>query len=351
MLDINFIRENQKSVKDGISAKNTNPQLVDDFIAADEKWRVLTAEVEELRAEQKKAGKEKDIEKAKKLKSSLQSKESELRAFETARDDLLRKMPNIPLPEVPLGESEKDNMVLREVGEKPKFTFKPKDYLVIAQELGLVDIERAAKVSGARFGYLEREAALLEFALVRLAFDTLLPEGFVPVVPPVMIKEEMMKGMGYVDSHEDREEAYFFEKDRLYLIGTSEQSIGPMYSGEIFQEETLPKRFIAFSTCFRREAGSYGKDTKGILRVHQFDKVEMFSFVHPNTSKDEHTFLLSMEEKLMQLLKIPYRVLNIASGDLGAPAAAKFDIEAWLPGQNDGEGEYRETQKKVPTGI
>ncbi len=163
------------------------------------------------------------------------------------------------------------------------------------------------------------------------------------MVPPVMIKEEMMRAMGYIDRHEEQEETYYLEKDKLYLVATSEQSIGPMHADEIFNEEDLPKRYIGFSTCFRREAGSYGKDTKGILRVHQFDKVEMFSFCHPEKSKEEHELLLSIEEELMKLLKIPYRVLNICTGDLGGPAAKKYDIEAWLPGQNSGKGQYRET--------
>jgi len=183
----------------------------------------------------------------------------------------------------------------------------------------------------------------LEFSLVKLAFDFLIPENFIPIIPPVLIKEKMMKGMGYIDKTEDKEETYFLEKDNLYLIATSEQSVGPLHADEVLKEEELPKRYVAFSSCFRREAGSYGKDTTGILRVHQFDKVEMFSFCHPDKSKEEHQFLLLMAEKLMQALQLPYRVVQMCTGDLGGPAAAKYDIEAWLPGQNNGQGEYRET--------
>jgi len=203
--------------------------------------------------------------------------------------------------------------------------------------------------TGSRFGYLKNEAALLEFALTQLAFSVLLPQGFKPIVPPVMIKKEMMQGMGYVDTPEDEEERYYFEKDKLYLVGTSEQSVGPMHSGEILCEKDLPVRYAAFSSCFRREAGSYGKDTKGILRVHQFDKVEMFSFCRPDDSRDEHALFLKMEEKLMQALKIPYRVVQLCAGDLSRPSATTIDIETWLPGQNEGKGLYREVSSTSNT--
>ena len=213
----------------------------------------------------------------------------------------------------------------------------------LAATLDLIDTERASKVSGTRFGYLKREAVMLEFALVRLALDTLTQEGFIPIVPPVLVKPEAMRAMGYVER--GGEEIYFIEKDSVYLVGTSEQSIGPMHRDEIFTDANLPRRYVAFSTCFRREAGSYGKDTKGILRVHQFDKIEMFSLTRPEDSQKEHEYLLSLEERLMQKLGLSYRVLNICSGDLGDPAAAKYDIEAWLPG----EGAYRETHSTSNT--
>lgn len=343
MLDINLIRNNPDQVKKGIAAKNVNPKLVDDFLLLDEKWRAFTKKFDDLRSEQKKLGEAKKIAEAKKIKEEIQKIENELKQIEVQRQEILWKLPNLPLSDVPVGKDETGNVIIREWGEKPKFSakggFQPKDYLEIAERLDLIDVERAAKVSGTRFGYLKNQAAILEFALVKFVLDNLMPEGFIPIVPPVMIREEMMKGMGYVDSEEEKEERYFLNKDKLYLIGTSEQSIGPMYANEILKEEELPKRFIAFSTCFRREAGSYGKDTKGILRVHQFDKLEMFSFCHPEKSIEEHQFFLSIEERLMQLLKIPYRVVQMCTGDLGTPAAAKFDIEAWMPGQN----QYRET--------
>jgi seryl-tRNA synthetase len=263
----------------------------------------------------------------------------EVSLLEKRRLEIIFQLPNLPLPEVPIGENEAANKVIKEVGEKPVFDFEVKDYLTLGENLDLIDVKRAAKVSGSRFGYLKNEAVLLEFGLVQLALDVLTKEGFIPVVPPVLINKKMMEAMGYLDQKEDREEAYFFEKDQLYLVGTSEQSLGPMHADETFMENELPKRYVAFSSCFRREAGSYGKDTKGILRVHQFDKLEMFSFCHPDKSREEHKFFLSLQERLMQLLKIPYRVVEICTGDLGNTAAAKYDIEAWLPSYN----QYRET--------
>jgi len=335
MLDIKFIRQNPEKVKESIAKKQVNVNI-DRLLELDEEKRQLLSRSESLRAEQKKLGKE-QIEKAQAIKAEIKNIDPKLADIEKELGSLLRQIPNLPLDEVPEGKDDSENAVLREEGKKPEFDFKPKDYLEIAEALDLIDVKRAAKVAGSRFGYLKKEAALMEFALVNLALETLLKEGFTPVVPPVMLKPEMMQAMGYTERGAD--EIYFLEKDNLYLIGTSEQSIGAMHAGEVFKEEELPKRYAGFSTCFRREAGAYGKDTKGILRVHQFDKVEMFSFCAPEKSKEEHQLLLRMEEKLMQSLKLPYRVINICSGDLGDPAAAKYDIEAWMPGQ----GEYRET--------
>lgn len=209
----------------------------------------------------------------------------------------------------------------------------------IAEKLDIIDVKRASKVSGTRFGYLKGKTALLELALINLAFEVLSKEGFVPIIPPVMIKPEMMEAMGYIDTPEDRAERYFLKESDLVLVGTSEQSLGPMRKDDILEEKKLPKRYVAFSSCFREEAGAYGKDTKGILRVHQFDKVEMFSICQPEKSKEEHQFLLKMEEKLMRLLGLPYRVVQLCTGDSARPSASTIDIETWLPGQ----GEYRET--------
>ena len=353
MLDINFIRQNPEKVKKGVRAKNIEPKLVDDFLSLDDLWRKTVKETDDLKAKQKKLSNERKIDEAKKIKIKIQDKETDLKSIEKKREEILYLLPNLPLEEVPAGKNEKENVVLREVGKKPKFSakggFQPKNYLEIAEKLDLIDIERAAKVSGSRFGYLKNQAALLEFALIKLAFDKLISKKFIPIIPPVMVKNEMMKGMGYVDSEKDAEERYFLEKDGLYLVGTSEQSIGPMHSDEIFNEKELPKRYLAFSPCFRREAGSYGKDTKGILRVHQFDKLEMFSFCQPEKSKEEHKLFVETEEELMKELKIPYRVVQLCTGDLSRPSASTVDIEAWLPGQNNGQGEYRETHSSSNT--
>lgn len=335
MLDIKFIRENPDKVKEACQKKQVKCDI-DRVLELDKKRRQILREIEGLKAEKNKLGKD-DVEQAKKIKKEIKKTEPELDKVEKEFKKLMLQVPNPPLDDVPVGKDESENKVLRQEGKKPKFDFKPKNYLEIAEKLDIIDIERAAKVSGSRFGYLKGGAVLLEFALVQLAFEVLIKEGFTPVIPPVMLKEKAMAGMGYLDRGAD--EVYHLEKDDLYLVGTSEQSIGVMHMDEILKEKELPKRYVAFSTCFRREAGAYGKDTKGILRVHQFDKAEMFSFCLPEKSKEEHQFLLSMQEKLMKLLKIPYRVVQICTGDLAGPSAATYDIEAWLPGQN----KYRET--------
>ena len=348
MLDIKFIRQNPEKVKEGCRAKQVKVDI-DRLLEVDKKRRETLQALEDIRAQKNKANKEIQRAKDKKEKEKIILKMRELdknndrldenlKELEGEFNSLMLQIPNLPQEDVPVGKDEKGNVVLKEVGEKTKFDFKPKNYLEIAQNLDLVDIKRAAKISGSRFGFIKKEAAFLEFALINLAFDTLIEQGFLPIIPPVMIKPEMARGMGYPEQF-DGEEAYYIEKDNLYLVGTSEQSMGAMHAGEIFEGKDLPQRYLGFSTCFRREAGAYGKDTRGIFRVHQFDKVEMFSFCRPEDSKKEHKFFLEMEEKLMKSLKIPYRLVQICTGDLGFPTAAKYDIEAWLPSEN----RYRET--------
>ncbi len=346
MLDVAKIRNNPDEIKKGLAAKNIDPSVVDSFLAVDTEWRTLTQKFDETRAEQKKLGEAKKVDEAKKMKEEVKKIEADLAELAKKRQGLLYTMPNPPLAWVRVGKDEKENKTLREVGAKPDLAH-PQDYMTITEKLGLIDTERAAKISGSRFGYIKGALARMEFALVDLAMRTAMAEGFIPVVPPVLINEKAMWAMGYLDR--GRDEIYHLPADDLYLVGTSEQSIGPMHMDEVFAEKDLPRRYISFSTCFRREAGSYGKDTKGILRVHQFDKVEMFSITTPERSEDEHKLLLSLEEKLMQALELPYRVLDICSGDLGDPAAAKYDIEAWMPGQNGGKGEYRETHSTSNT--
>lgn len=348
MLDRKFIRDNPNKIKE--ICQNRQVKLeIERILDLEEKIKKIKQEKEALEAKQnqankkmamvEKAEKEKILGEMKGLAIERKEKTSQLAELEKELEELLCQIPNICLEGVPVGSDEKHNVVLREIGKKTKFSFNPKDYLEIGEALDIIDVKRASKVSGSRFGYLKGAASLLEFALVKLALDNLLKEGFIPVIPPVLIKPEMMKAMGYIDSDKDLAERYFLEKDSLFLVGTSEQSIGPMHADETFQKQDLPKRYVAFSTCFREEAGSYGKDTKGILRVHQFDKIEMFSFCSPEESAKEHQLLLKTEEKMMQLLKIPYRVIQLCSGDLARPSAATYDIEAWLPGQN----QYRET--------
>ncbi|MEK7637740.1 MAG: serine--tRNA ligase [Patescibacteria group bacterium] len=269
------------------------------------------------------------------LSEQIKHLEHEVKLYASESQDVFA-WPNTPKDDVPVGDDESGNLTLREVGKKKKID-NPKDYLSLAEPLNLIDMKRASQVSGSRFAYILGPLAQMEFALVQYAQKTLLKEGFTMVVPPVMIKEENMAAMGYLNGGGENE-TYHLTKDKLYLVGTSEQSIGPMHRDEIFKEEDLPKRYLSFSTCFRREAGSYGKDTKGILRVHQFDKLEMFSFTLPEKSDEEHEFLLAMEEKLWQGLDIPYRVIKLCTGDLGWPSARTYDIETWMPGQNT----YRE---------
>jgi len=358
MLDIKFIRGNPEKIKEAVQKRGMHFD-VDFLLQSDERRRALIAERDSVRAGHNAISEEilrieegaraKKIKESKQMKEALIEAEKKVAAAEEEFNELMRRLPNIPFDDVPVGPDESANAVLREVGDKRAFPFTPKDYMDIAAGLGLIETERAAKVSGSRFGYLMRDAVLLEFALVRFAFDRALAKGFIPVVPPVLVREEIMRGMGYIDTQDDREERYVLENDKLFLVGTSEQSIGPMHADETFDVRDLPRRYIGFSTCFRREAGSYGKDTKGILRVHQFDKVEMFTIARPEDSPKEHELMLSIEEELMSSLGIPYRVVLLSTGDLSRPSAKTYDIEAWLPGQNNGAGQYRETHSTSNT--
>jgi len=355
MLDIRYIREHPDEVKDALRKKHMIAGL-DQLLDMDRAHRKVLQQVESLRAEANALADEIGRAKAEKqenvfaqLLHQADDIKGKLRTLEPAEleqrkklEEMFLSVPNIPLPDVPEGKDASENVVLREEGEKPHFSFPPKDYLTLAKELDLLDMERAGKVSGSRFGYLKNEAALLEFALVQFVFPRLHKEGFIPIVPPVLIRQDLASGIGYPNFYEGGD-AFSVPNDALYLVGTSEHTLIPMHKDEILDASQLPLRYVAFSSCFRREAGSYGKDTKGILRVHQFDKVEMVSFTKPEQSLEEFSFLQRMEEAIVQELKIPYRVIKMCTGDLGFPSAAKQDLEAWLPGQNDGKGEYRET--------
>jgi seryl-tRNA synthetase len=322
--------------------RNLNPSLIDEIIDLKKRLNSLIKEKDEIRSFINKFSKtkpdEKIIKQIKIKKEKLKKIEDEIDELEKNLEEKLFLVPNLKSPDVPLGKDENDNVVLRTWGEIPKFDFPPKDHVELGEIYDLIDTKRAGKVAGSRFYYLKNEAVLLEFALINFAYDLLLKEGFIPIIPPVFIKEEYYRGMGRLNSLQ-REERYYLPQDDLYLVGSAEHTIGPYFANEILEEKDLPKRFLGFSTCFRREAGSYGKDVRGILRTHQFDKVEMFSFTLPEESEKEHEFLLSMQEKIMQELKLPYRVVLICSGDLGFTDYKQYDIETWLPGQN----KYRET--------
>lgn len=340
MLDIKYIRQFPGLVQEKIAQKGSTVDI-NELLALDEKRRALLQEAETLRASRKKN--ESSTDDARDTKLKLKNIEEELKTVESEFNRLMRELPNLPVEGWLVGTSETDNRVVREVGEKREFSFAPKDYLTLATSLGLIDMERGAKVSGSRMGYIKGSLARLEFALVSYAFDMLSGEGFTHVVPPVMVKPEMMEAMGFIDKGD--EDVYKLERDNMYLVGTSEQSVVPMHADEVFKAEDLPRRYVSFSTCFRREAGSYGKDTKGILRVHQFDKVEMLSFTTPEHSLHEHEFLVGLAERLMISLKIPYRLVQLSTGDISRPSAGTYDIETWMPGT----GTYRETHSLSTT--
>lgn len=347
MIDIKLLRENPNFYRDAAAAKNIELD-VERMLELDRRVRALKTELEGIKAQKNEASK--DIAKAdpdarKVLIESMrlidrkaETLEAEYTPIAEELEELLYRIPNPALPDVKLGKSDAENEVIREVGDKTAFTFAPKDHLDLGQALGIIDTERAARVSGARFAYFLGDGALLEFALMQYAMSIAAKKGFVPATVPHLVSARVMRAMGYLE-HGGHEEIYYFPKDNLYLIGTAEQSLGALHLDETLDEKQLPIRYIGFSPCYRREAGSYGKDTKGIIRVHQFDKVEMFSFTTPEQSEAEHELLLSVEEELMQGLGVPYRVIKQCTGDLGLPAARKFDIEAWIPSQNT----YRET--------
>lgn len=344
MLDPKLIRENPKLVEKKALEKGIKINI-DHICELDARFKEIDLLVQKLREERNrlaKAGskgvnKEEVISKGREIKERLDKEEKALNALREEYQKALMTIPNLTKDDVKVGKDESENEVIRKYGKPTKFDFKPKDHLELGEALDIIDVKTAAKVSGPRFAYLKNDGVLLEFALKQFAFDTLIKEGFTPVIPPVLIKKEIMEGLGYTQMGEG-ENIFSLDKDGFYLVGTSEQSIVPMFKDEILNKKDLPKRFVGFSTCFRREAGSYGKDTRGIFRVHQFDKVEMVSFVEEGKDDQEHEYLLSIEEKLFQSLEIPYQVVKMCSGDLGFPAARKYDLEAWIPSQD----RYRE---------
>ncbi|HEX5608686.1 MAG TPA: serine--tRNA ligase [Solirubrobacterales bacterium] len=347
MLDLKLIRSEPERIKSALARRGAAEQ-VDRLLALDSRRRELLPTVENAQAERKTLSKQ--IGEAKQaggdaeelmaavqgLKEQIESAKAELEQVEAELGEVARTLPNIPDPDAPEGMTEEDAVTVREVGEPPQFDFEPRDHLEIGTELGLIDMESAARLSGSRFAYLKGDLVMLELALVRFAIELVRAEGHEPVVPPVLVREEALEGTGFLPG--DRDQIYEVPKDELFLVGTSEVALAGLHADEILDAEALPLRYCGFSTCFRREAGAGGRDTRGIFRVHQFDKVEMFSFVDPASSAAEHERLLGIEERILTELEIPYRVVNVAAGDLGAPAAKKYDCEAWIPSQ----GRYRE---------
>lgn len=349
MIDIEKLRDNPKAVAKNLEKRGVAPEIVEKLVTLDQTWRAAVRELDEKKSEQNAANKSRqakpapnEVKAMKRLSQSIKELEKNVRALAADRERAWKGLPNLVAEDVPAG-GEEDYEIVGEPSPVPEKDFPIKSYLELAEPT-FIDTERAAKVSGSRFAYITGELARLQMGLVAYAFDKLASYNFVPVIPPMLINEEAMAGMGYLGQH--AEEVYATQ-DNLYLIGTSEQSIGARHMGEQLPLSELPKRYVGYSTCFRREAGSHGKDVKGILRMHQFDKVEMFSFTSPRegASEEEHEFLLARQKEIMDELGLPYRVVKLAAQDLGAPSAKTYDVEAWIPS----EGRWRETHSTSNT--
>jgi seryl-tRNA synthetase len=360
MLDIRYIRENAARVREA-SAQKGYEVNIDRLLELDDERREVLQKAEGLRRERNElsdAAKgsrptDEQIARGKELKTNLAEVEDRLRVLEEEFTNLLKQVPNMPTDDVPVGATEDENVVVKEVGEKPQFDFEPKNHWEIAESRGWIDKQRAAKVAGARFAYIKGDLVKLQLAILQLVVDTLTSEQklkeiideaglnvsakpFIPVLPPLMIRTEPYDAMDRLEPREDR---YKIEGEELWLQGSAEHVLGSMHADEIFDEADLPLRYLGYATSFRQEAGSYGKDMEGIIRMHQFDKAEMESFTTAETSFDEHLLMIAIQEYLMQQLQLPYRVLNKCTADIGKPNARGADIDVWLPGQ----GKYRET--------
>jgi seryl-tRNA synthetase len=341
MIDLKLLRTDPERFRASLGRKRYRGEDLDAVLEQDAAIRRLRSEIEAMRAARNAASKKIPqaaegergglLTEMKALAASLKEGEPELRRREEELQEALQLIPNPPDPSAPDGAGDEENAVLKTIGEPRSFPFPPLDHLDLGEERGWIDVKRAARAAGTRFAYLLGDLVDLEMALVRFALDTLKEEGFQPVVPPILVREAAMYGTGFLPA--DRNEIYKIEGEDAYLVGTSEVSLAALHMDEILEGD-LPRRYAGFSTCLRKEAGSYGKDTRGIFRVHQFDKVEMFSFCAPEESGTEHDAMLAVEEKILQALEIPYRVVNVCTGDLGAPAAKKYDLEAWMPGQS-----------------
>jgi seryl-tRNA synthetase len=340
MIDVTILRTQPDLIRSALTRRGVDID-VDGLVALDESVRRARQAAEETRAAQRDAGKaiatlqgeEKQaaIASASELAERFKALDVEASELQARFDEVWITVPNLVDPTAADGFTDADNVEIKRVGSIDGLGFPIQDYAALGSSLDVIDTDRAAKVSGSRFGYLKGKAVLLEFALVRFALERLSEAGFTPMVPPVLVKEEALFGTGFFP--DAREQVYAVPEDGLFLVGTAEVPLAAYHMDEIFDTGDLPRRYVGFSTCFRREAGTYGKDTAGIFRVHQFDKVEMFVFTNPEDSQAEHDRLLALEESLVSALEVPYRVVNVAAGDLGASAAKKYDIEAWFPGQ------------------
>ena len=341
MIDIKFLRENPDVVRASQKARGEDDSIIEKVLAADEVRKSTLDQFETLRAEQNllsksvasAKGEEKAalLESAKVLAAKVKDADAKRAQAELEAKAFIMQISNVLDPQAPIGKEE-DFVVIENVGKPRDFDFQPKDHVELGKLLGAIDTERGAKVAGSRSYYLTGVGAMLEFALVNYAITSANKAGFTPVIPPVLVNSAAMEGTGFLG--QAAENVYHLEKDDVYLVGTSEVPLAAMHMDEILPVEKLPMRYAGYSTCFRREAGTYGKDTRGIIRVHQFDKVEMFSFCHPDQAKKEHQRLLQWEKDFLNAMEIPYRVIDVASGDLGSSANRKFDIEAWIPTQD-----------------
>ncbi|MDQ3709441.1 MAG: serine--tRNA ligase [Actinomycetota bacterium] len=342
MIDIRLLREDFGEVASALGRRGVTPDTLHEIVQLDEQRRALIAEGDELRSQQRRLGREVGaaapgdkpalIARVQQVSTRLAELEPEQEAVQQRLDEAMVSLPNLPHPQVPDGATESDAVEVSRFGQRPTFDFGVRDHVEIGEALGIIDIPRGVKVAGSRNAYLLGQAVLLEFALVRYAVDQLVARGFTPVLPPVLSRAEPLFGTGFLP--ESAEQLYEIPKDELYLVGTSEVPLAGLHMGEILDAGSLPLRYTAFSTNFRREAGTYGKDTRGIFRLHQFDKVEMFSLTGPQASWDEHEWLRDIEVELVTSLGLHGRVVDIAVGDLGASAARKYDLEVWLPGQD-----------------
>lgn len=344
MIDLKVLRDNPDLVRSSQRTRGEDPGLVDDLLAADERRRQSIKQADELRAEQKALGKKIGqaspeerpalLAGSNELKEKVKAAEEQQKAAEQAVYDLQMRLSNV-VEGAPAG-GEDDFVVLEHVGEPPTFDFEPKDHLALGESLGLIDMKRGAKVGGARFYFLTGDGAFLQLGMLTLAAQKARAAGFQLMIPPVLVRPEVMSGTGFLGAH--AEEVYFLERDDLYLVGTSEVALAGYHQDEIIDLSNGPVKYAGWSSCFRREAGSHGKDTRGILRVHQFDKLEMFVYCKPEDATAQHQALLDMEREMLSAVEVPYRIIDVAGGDLGSSAARKFDTEAWVPTQ----GTYRE---------